>query len=49
MEDKTRKEKADLLKSWKYTYAEWNLYWLWQFVDYTTWVPLKQAILNSKI
>jgi hypothetical protein len=35
MKDKTRKEKVDLLHSWKYTLAERNTYWLWQFVDYS--------------
>ena len=34
MKDKTRKEKVDLLNSWKYTLDEWNQYWLFQFVDY---------------
>jgi len=34
MTDKTRQDKIDLLKSWKYTDQEWNMYALWQYVDY---------------
>ena len=41
--DKTRKEKVDLLHSWKYTLEEWNLYALWQFVDYSG-TPIKKLI-----
>ena len=43
MKDKTRKEKSDLLHSWKYTLEERNLYALWQYVDYS-WIPIQKLI-----
>ena len=46
MKDKTRKEKSDLLNSGEYTLEEWDLYALWQFVDYRG-VPI-QKLINKK-